>query len=189
VEKLPNDYFLDVDDELLNFLEKQGEDCIREVYHSNTVNKENGFKLLSILIVGIGSSFLLLTQRPHPDFLSAGLAVFSVYWSMCAIYLVLRVLSVHTRGLISATPNLLYTENYKAISEEDFNYLKSSGFLGSSDRLSVMRRYRLKTLCVTADELLDGNLKIRTRLTRVRIATILTPACAIFVSVITYLFS
>ncbi|SWD51557.1 Uncharacterised protein [Klebsiella pneumoniae] len=65
---LPDDYFLDADDELVDFLEKQGEDCIREITQSNSLNKENGYKLLSILIVGIGSSFLLLTQKDHPDF-------------------------------------------------------------------------------------------------------------------------
>ncbi|WP_350355596.1 hypothetical protein [Serratia symbiotica] len=64
MKNLPKDYFLDADDELVEFLESQGEACIKEIYQSNTVNKENGYKLLSILIVGIGSSFLLLTQRP-----------------------------------------------------------------------------------------------------------------------------
>lgn len=189
MKNLPDDYFLDADDELVNFLEKQGEDCIREIYQSNTVNKENGYKLLSILIVGIGSSFLLLTQRPNIDFLSAGLIVFTLYWSVCAVCLVLGVLSVQSRGLVSAMPNVLYTENYKTISESDFINLKSNGFSGECDRLSVMRRYRLSGLCTTADELLTANKKIRTRLERVRIAVILTPVCAIFISAVTYLFS
>ncbi|EKN4012600.1 TPA: hypothetical protein U5E10_004261 [Yersinia enterocolitica] len=189
MKNLPDDYFLDADDDLLGFLEAQGEECIKDIYQSNTVNKENGYKLLSILIVGVGSSFLLLTQRPNIDFLSAGLIVFTLYWSACAIYLVTRVLSVSMHGLVSAPPNTLYTESYKFLSNDGFDGLKSNGFVGECNRLAVMRRYRLKALCMTADELLCDNIKIRTRLTRARIATILTPACAIFVSVITYFFS
>lgn len=188
MKNLPDDYFLDIDDDLLAFLEAQGEECIKDIYQSNTVNRENGYKLLSILIVGIGSSFLLLTQRSHIDFLSAGLAVFTVYWSACAVYLVLGVLSVQPRGLVSATPNFLYTEDYKTISEDDFNNLRKNGFSGESNRLSVMRRYRLNDLCVIADGLLSANKKIRIRSERVRIAVILTPVCAIFISAVTYLF-
>ncbi|EHQ9678001.1 hypothetical protein KS553_001324 [Escherichia coli] len=185
---LPDDYFLDADDDLVDFLEKQGEDCIGEIYRSNSVNKENGYKLLSILIVGIGSSFLLLTQKTQIDFLSAGIAVFTVYWSVCAIYLVINVLTVHTYGLVSTSPADLYTEAYKGICESDFENLKARGFVGKNDRLSVMRRYRLKTLCVTADELLQVNETIRTRLKKARIATILAPVYAIIISAITYLF-
>ncbi|HHQ8374468.1 TPA: phage major capsid protein [Salmonella enterica subsp. diarizonae] len=73
MRELPDDYFIDADDKLVDFMEKQGENCIREIYQSNQTNKENGYRLLSILIVGIGSSFLLLTQNPHPDFVSAGM--------------------------------------------------------------------------------------------------------------------
>lgn len=73
---LPDDYFLDADDELVDFLEKQGEESIKETYQSNTTNIENGYKLLNIQIVGIGSSFLLLTQKTSWDYLTAGLAVF-----------------------------------------------------------------------------------------------------------------
>lgn len=65
MRELPDDYFIDADDKLVDFMEKQGEDCIREIYQSNQTNKENGYSLLSILIVGIGSSFLLLTQNPQ----------------------------------------------------------------------------------------------------------------------------
>ncbi|HAT2283657.1 TPA: hypothetical protein I8190_000337 [Citrobacter freundii] len=185
---IPDDYFLDADDELVDFLEKQGEDCIREIYQSNSVNKENGYKLLSILIVGIGSSFLLLTQKTPIDFLSAGIAAFTVYWSICAIYLVINVLTVHTYGLISTSPAALYTKGYKEISEADFKSFRERGFTGKNDRLSVMRRYRLKALCVTADELLRVNETIRTRLKKARMATILAPLYAIIVSAITYPF-
>ena len=63
MRELPKDYFLGVDDELVDYLEKQGEETIREIHLSNKTNVENGYKLLNIQIVGIGSSFLLLTQK------------------------------------------------------------------------------------------------------------------------------
>jgi len=189
MKNLPDDYFLDADDDLVEFLESQGEACIKDIYQSNMVNKENGYKLLSILIVGIGSSFLLLTQRPNIDFLSAGLAVFILYWSLCAIYLVTQVLTVHMRGLVYASPDQLYTQNYKAINQEHFDYFKSKGFSSECNRLSVMKRYRLHALCLTANELSSDNEKIRKRLTWARMATIITPACALFISVLTYFFS
>ena len=189
MQNLPTDYFLDADDDLVEFLEAQGEACVKDIYQSNTLNKENGYKLLSILIVGIGSSFLLLTQRPNLDFLSAGLVIFIAYWSLCAAYLVTRVLTVHMHGLVYAPPNTLYTEIYKNISQEQFDKLKSNGFTGECSRLSVMRRYRLHSLCLTANELLSDNEKIRTRLVMARMAAIITPACAIFISALIYLFS
>ncbi|WP_255413491.1 hypothetical protein [Citrobacter sp. CRE-46] len=40
MNNLPDDYFLDADDELVAFLEKQGEDCIREIHQSNALNKD-----------------------------------------------------------------------------------------------------------------------------------------------------
>ncbi|WP_320729784.1 hypothetical protein [Enterobacter roggenkampii] len=185
---LPDDYFLNADDELVSFLEKQGEDCIREITQSNSLNKENGYKLLSILIVGIGSSFLLLTQKEHPDFLNAGVAIFTLYWTLCAVYLVLRVLSVQTRALVSTSPDTLYTDIYKTINKDDFAALKKNGYAGGDTALSVMRRFRLKNLCQTAKELEEANVQIRTRLTRVRLASILTPALSIIVSAIVYFF-
>lgn len=189
MKNLPDDYFLDADNDLVDFLEKQGEDCIREIYQSNSVNRENGYKLLSILIVGIGSSFLFLTQRQHPDFLSFGIIVFTLYWSICAMCLVLGVLSVRVRGLISATPDCLYTESYKNINDDNFKYFTDKGYSGKKEILPIMRRYRLRDLCITAEELVTANVRIRTNLKRVRIATILTPVCAIFISAITYFFS
>lgn len=85
-------------------------------------------------------------------------------------------------GLVYASPDQLYSENYKSINQEHFDYFKSNGFSGECNRLSVMRRYRLHALCLTANELISDNEKIRTRLTRARMATIITPACALILS-------
>lgn len=88
MDENPVEYFFNADDDLVDYLERQGEDAIREIQASNKTNIENGYKLLSIQIVGIGSSFLLLTQKTDFDFLAFGIATFTVLWTWCAIYLV-----------------------------------------------------------------------------------------------------
>lgn len=186
MKELPDDHFLDVDDELLEFLESQGEGCIKEVHQSNTTNKENGYKLLSILIVGIGSSFVLLVQGEHPIYLKIGLGVFILYWSMCAIYLVTRVLEIQTRGLMSSSPVMAYTEPYKNINEEHFENFAIRGFSGKKNKLGIMRRYRLMHLSKIIEEMIVNNKNIRTRLNRVRIAVILTPVCSMLLAVVSF---
>ncbi len=188
MNKLPSDYFLDVDDDLLAFLEKQGEECAKEIYKSNTVNIENAYKLLNILIVGIGSAFLLLTQKPIFAYLTMGLATFLVCWVLCAGYLVLFCLRPNIRGAVFTSPNRLYTQPYKAICDTDYKNLEIKGFKAQRKPLTLIRRYRLIDLCATADELIDINIKIRKHLNRVRIATILTPILSMTISAITYYF-
>ncbi|HHD7211053.1 hypothetical protein LT989_10740 [Citrobacter portucalensis] len=188
MNSLPDDYFLDADDELVDFLEKQGEDCIREIHQSNALNKENGQKLLSILIAGVGSSFLLLTQRTGFDYLTAGMSVFLVYWALCAAYLVRRVLAVRMRAITSSTPNSLYSEGYKGFGDDDYALFESKGFSANRTTLSILRRYRLAGLTRLAEMGLSENARVSRELERVRIATILTPVCALVISVLTYLF-
>jgi hypothetical protein len=189
MNNLPDDYFLDADDELVAFLEKQGEDCIREIHQSNTLNKENGQKLLSILIAGVGSSFLLLTQRAGFDYLTAGMSVFLIYWAMCAAYLVRCVLVVRSRVLVSSPPYALYHDGYKHFTEGDYANFESKGFSAKHSTLNVLRRYRLADLTRMAEMSKKENARIGRELERVRIATILTPVCALLISVLTYLFS
>lgn len=188
MNNIPDDYFLDADDDLVDFLEKHGEECIRGIHQSNMLNKENGQKLLSLLIVGVGSSFLFLTQRPHVDFLSAGIAVFAVYWAFCATYLVMRVLAVRQRALVSSTPYALYHDDYKGFGPADYDSFKNKGFTGTDSTLSILRRYRLADLTSIAELGKKENARIGRELERVRIAAILTPIFALIVSALTYLF-
>lgn len=183
------DYFLDVDDDMLNYLETQVTECIGETKQSNSVNKENAQKLLSILIVGIGSSFLLLTQEKYPFFLTVGIGVFTLYWAYCAMFLVMTVMSGRFRKLAFAPPNLLYTMHYKNISSEDFKHFKIKGFKYGDDKLGVLRRIRLIELCEISHEMIRQNVTMGKHLNRARIGAILAPVCAIAVSVITYLAS
>ncbi|WP_370552992.1 hypothetical protein [Edwardsiella tarda] len=188
MEELPDDYFLDAEDDLVDFLEKQGEDCIREINQSNALNKENGQKLLSILIAGVGSSFLLLTQRSAFDYLTAGILIFLFYWSLCSFYLVRRVLIVSPRALASSTPYALYHNDYKGFSERDYVGFELKGFTSKRSTLNILRRYRLADLTKMAEMGKRENARIGRELEKVRLATILTPVFSLIISVITYFF-
>ncbi|SXF93707.1 Uncharacterised protein [Klebsiella variicola] len=186
---IPEDYFLDADDDLVTFLEGQGEASIRETYQSNTINIENGYKLLNIQIVGIGSSFLLLTQKTDWDYLTVGLAVFIFLWTWCAIYLVHSGLSVKERALIHSPPECLYTDTYKNITKLNYKYLRNNGYTGPNKVLPVIKRYRLKNLTDTAEELRALNSKLRKSLDRARMITILAPVFALIATAITFCLS
>lgn len=183
------EHFLDIDDELLSYLEKQGEDCIRGINESTNINKENAYKLLSILIVGIGSSFLFLTQNKPPIFLGVGMVAFVLYWSVCAMVLVKNVLSVRKRVLISASPYDLYHTGWKGFNEQDYEYFESQGFSAERTTLGILRRYRLREMTDIARLHQIENARISEELERVRIYTILTPVIALSLSGFAYLFA
>lgn len=189
MKDLPEGYFLDADDALVDFLEKQGEESIKEVRRSNSVNVENGYKLLNIQIVGIGSSFLLLTQKTSWDCLTVGLTVFIVLWTLCANYLVCFVLSAKKRALICSPPQCLYIEKYKNIEGPGYEKLREAGYSGAKEVLPVIRRFRLKNLTDTSGELLALNVTLYQSLERARKATILAPVIALIISFFIFLFS
>ncbi|MEH4624827.1 hypothetical protein PO369_14710 [Phytobacter diazotrophicus] len=189
MKNLPKKYFLGADNELVDFLEKQGEESLMEIYRSNTINIENGYKLLNIQIVGIGSSFIILTQKTHWDYLTVGLAVFTFLWTWCAIYLVHSGLKTKIKGLICTPPDRLYTEAYKNISKEKFDMLRENGYKGTESILPLIRRYRLVDLCDTSEELLDLNVQLGRCLDRARMFTILAPIVALAASGVTFCLS
>ena len=184
MKELPKDYFFGVDDDLVDYLEKQGEETIRESQLSKKTNVEQGYRLLSIQIVGIGSSFLLLKQNTSFDFLAAGIATFTLLWTWCAIYLVSTGLSVKVRGLINTTPDNLYHEKYKNMEPSTFKMFADAGYLGPEKLLPLIRRYRLVDLSDTARELLSENKNIRTCLDKARMYTILAPVVAMLISAV-----
>lgn len=189
MNEIPKEYFLSADDDLVDYLEKQGEESLKETLKSNATNIENGYKLLSIQIVGIGSAFLLLTQKTSWDFLAVGIAVFTFLWTWCAIYLVCSGLSVKLRAQTFSPPDCLYTEKYKHINDNHYQAFESVGYKGDRNVLSVIRRYHLVDLSDTSRELLELNHHLRTSLDRARILTILTPVVSIIASAITFCLS
>lgn len=182
-----SDYFLDVDDELLDYLEKSGENCIKEAYESNCKNKENGYKLLSLLILGIGSSFILFTQRNESDYLSIILITFSILWMICAAILVGKVLTINKRNTINVPPNYLYKSDLKKLNiVKDYSTLEVLGFKSTKNPLSVLRRYRLINLCETAKELRLINKKLTFWLDAVTYSVISTPFICLLIMAIKY---
>lgn len=182
----PEWHFFDADDDLVDYLEKHGEQSIKDIQQSTFINKENGQKLFNLLIAGIGSSLFLLTQRQHMDFISDGLALFVVFWSLCAIYTLLRVLSPRERGSVSSTPYGIYHEGCKRF---DYEFIsKEKGFTGTRNKLSIIRRANLENLTKLANEGLRENMRVSSELKRVRIAAIITPICVLAVSGLVYFF-
>lgn len=186
MSKVPVGYFLDVEDGLVDYLEKQGEETIKEVAASNATNIEHGYKLLSILIAGIAGSFLLLTQQKDWSFVAVGMATFTFLWTWCAIYLVCAGLSVKLRATTFSPPDCLYTKDFKNLTEEHYIAFSKIGYCGDKNKISLIRRYRLGNLCDTASEMLELNRKLRTSLDRARIFSVLAPMVSIVVSGITF---
>jgi hypothetical protein len=184
---ISSDHFIDVDDSLLEFLEIQGEKAVDEIYQSNKTNQANGYRLLNILIIGIGSSFLLFTRFNVSIYMSAAIMLFFLGWSACSFYLALNVLRAKKRFTVNTPPNLLYNENYKGLDEKDYQDLEKKGYSGNRTPLSILRRYRLKGLSDTSNQMLIMNSEIGKSLNRVIIACILTPIASILVSAIFYL--
>lgn len=141
MDKLPGEYFLDIDDEMLEYLEKQGEDCIKELNESNDKNKQNGYKLLSLFFLGIGSFFLLLTKERDINYFSTCLFAFMLLWIIDASYLVLFVLKVHERGTIKASPDFLYTPSFKVLKNDAGFYkdLHEKGFNSCKKVIDVIK--------------------------------------------------
>lgn len=177
MSELPKDYFLDIDDEMLEYLEKNAEGCIQEMNDSNNKNKENGYKLLNLLMVGIGSSFLLLTKEREINYFSVCLFVFMMLWIFSAGYLVLCVLKVHKRGTIKTSPDFLYTPEFKALKDDGGFYkdLQENGFHSCEKLIDVIRRRRLMDLCENIDKLESINNAMGKRLTGVTIFSVAAP--------------
>lgn len=181
----PN-YFLSVDDKTLDFLENDAEKCISEV---NTVIlrlKANSFQLLNLLIIGVGSGFILLTQMKNINYLAVGLASFIILWSGCAIYMALSCLSTTSRYLSPSKPEYLYLEGYKEIKDGMFQTLKKLGYEGDRETLPILRRMRLHNLSLTIDQLLNLNNKLAFRFNMSLQIAIISPITAIICAIIAF---
>lgn len=179
-------YFLSVDDETLDFLEKDAEKFALEVNEAILRIKNSAFQIINILILGIGSSFLFLTQAKSFNYLAIGLLVFLVLWTCSAIYLGFFCLSTSKRYLIYAKPEDLYREGYKKIDEHYYLRLREYGYSGDMNTLSLIRRFRLNALSMTIDDLSSLNKKLAFRLDITLLITILSPVASIICSAIVF---
>ena len=142
---LPDDYFLDTDDEMLEYLENQAKQSIAEVQTSNEQNREKAYRLLNYLLLGIGSISLLLINsidKIHPViivnaiFLMAG-------WTLSAFILTHYVLLSKVRQMGTNIPQNLYNESFKNSQEKN--------------KLSILRRYELHNTNQAILYLLNAN--------------------------------
>lgn len=157
IENVENNYFIDIDDETLELLEQQGDKCMSEALDANKSLKEVAFKILNLLIIGIGGSFILLTQMAEPNYLTYGLLVFCVGWAVAAIYIVTSCVIRKDRPLSVSDPQTAYTPVYKELNNSDYDYFYSIGYKGKKEALPIFRRYRLGTLQVAIEEMLKIN--------------------------------
>ncbi|OBW97454.1 hypothetical protein [Gallibacterium anatis] len=131
MDKLPDDYFLDTDDEMLEYLEKQAKQSIVEVQRSNEQNREKAYRLLNYLIAGIGGVILILLNHIgdiHP-FLILGCIVLIAGWSISSVMLLRYVILSKKRPLTTNIPQNLYNDTFKSSKD--------------SNKLGILRRYEL----------------------------------------------
>ncbi|STO73016.1 Uncharacterised protein [Avibacterium paragallinarum] len=128
---LPDDYFLDTDDEMLEYLEDQAKQSIAEIQKSNEQNREKAYRLLNYLIAGIGAVTLILLnhiEKLHIYFILASIICIAG-WSISAVMLLHYIILSKKRPLTTNMPQNLYNDTFK--SSQDKN------------KLGILRRYEL----------------------------------------------
>ena len=168
MKQIEDDYFLDVDDKMLEYLELESAKCVDSINQSIFNNKENSYKLLSLLIVGVGASFLLITQSDKVDFFTLLLLIFCTGWTICLVLLAVFCLKTSKKLILSNSPLDLYSEYYKT--SKDYN------------KLSILRRYKLSTTEDVINNLVEENARIARWLDRVIILSVITPITSIIFS-------
>jgi len=168
MKQIKDDYFLDVDDKMLEYLELESSKCVESINQSIFSNKENSYKLLSLLIVGVGASFLLITQSNKVDFFTMLLLIFCTGWTICLVLLAVFCLKPKKKPILGNSPLDLYSEYYKTL--EDCN------------KLSILRRYKLSTTEDIINILTEEDDRVGRWLDRVIILSVITPITSIIFS-------
>lgn len=128
---LPDDYFLDTDDEMLEYLENQAKQSIAEIQKSNEQNREKAYRLLNYLVAGIGGVTLVLLnhiEKLHFFFI-LGSIICIAGWSISAVILLHYVILSKKRPLTTNMPQNLYNDSFKSSQE--------------NNKLGILRRYEL----------------------------------------------
>ncbi|MBR0574176.1 MULTISPECIES: hypothetical protein [Pasteurellaceae] len=146
---IPDDYFLDTDDGMLEYLEKQGKDSLKGIQQSNEKNKERAYKLLNYLILGIGGIALLLINKGkeiHPIILVNAILLMGG-WTISALILTQHIILSKKRPIVANMPQNLYNGSFK---ESD-----------DKNKLDILRRYELHNINQSIKCLLDINATYR----------------------------
>lgn len=164
--ELSNDYFLEIDDDMLVYLEQQGNLCVDEVRQSNEVNRERANKLLSLLLAGVGSSVMFILSHYGSHSVLHWVFVMLVFGWSAALVFVAMALSTHKKPIRGNSPERLYTTAYR-----DFG----------DSALAVLRRVELLNYTVLIDELMAVNQRLFKLIDRAIVTAIITPLIAILV--------
>ncbi|MGF7452729.1 hypothetical protein [Pasteurella bettyae] len=149
--QLPDNYFLDTDDEMLEYLEKQALQSYNDVKNSNENNREKAYRLLHYLLLGIGSISLLLINsidKMHPLIIINAIML-TAGWTLSAFMLTHYVLMGKVRQMGTNIPQNLYNESFK--NSQDKN------------KLGILRRYELHNTNLAILHLLAINAEYRKR--------------------------
>lgn len=187
IKNIENDYFISVDNETLDLLERQGEKCANEVIEANKSIRETAFKIFNLLILGTGGSFILLTQTKELNYLSFILSIFCIGWGLITIYIASSCVIRKYRPLANPHPKAVYPEVYKNLNNDDYSYFSSIGYTGERSSLPIFRRYKLGTLQVAIDETLELNEKMANSLNLAIKLSAGIPIAACLISLIYYL--
>ncbi|TYG33281.1 hypothetical protein FW755_12625 [Lonepinella koalarum] len=140
---LPDDYFLDTDDEMLAYLENQAKISINEGQKGNENNREKAYRLLNYLILGIGSIALILLNQPQINpIIGFNALLLMVGWTIAILELMPVILS-KTRPISANLPQFLYNESFKTSTEQN--------------KLGILRRYELHNLNQSVLDLIEIN--------------------------------
>lgn len=171
--EIPEDYFLDTDDDMLAYLENKATSSIEEAQKSNETNREKGYRLLNYLIAGIGGTAMILLNhsKDMPPSLIAGGLILIIGWSVTVLILLYKVVLSRGRHLIGNLPQNLYNETFK-------NNSKDSGKLG------ILRRYELHNSNAYIIHLIKLNAEYRNYADKAIKLAVLTPVIAVIMMAI-----
>lgn len=154
---LSDDYFLDIDDEMLEYLETRNEKMIDEIIQANNKNTQIAQFLFNLLTTGATGCFLLSFNNERLSSLpTIILLIISLCWALVSIYLLIYAIKPNDRPAKNNRSANLYHKMYK----EDFpNYCDYFKRFNLTDKLAILRRYELISQEKLISELLNLNIK------------------------------
>ena len=171
-----NDYFLDLDDKMLEYIEKESHFAIDELVTANNSNKRMAQYLFNLLLTGVGATFLLAINNISLSINSKiALSLLMVLWGGIACYLWWYTIKPSQRVGLWHTPIDLYTSLYKSEFTEYTDYFESKIPKNKPSKLDVMRRYALVSNCKLHNNLTKRNTCKAKHLSYSMVATVLSP--------------
>lgn len=167
---LPDDYFLDVKDDMLDYLELESKNAIIELSEYNNDNRKRAYTLLNYLLFGIGGSILLaLSNYQNFHYVINILIIFlNAGWIISALNLIHRVLLSSDFPMRNTRPEKLYNQSFKEADDPN--------------KLGVLRRYQLWNYNETVKDLKRINEKYGRSIDISITIAILTPVILIVIA-------